>query len=529
MYSPASFRITRRWLPGTITSDPWSSVRRPRRSNTSRIMRRSSGTVSLTVSSPPVTPASAMKDPISMWSGAIVWLAPRRLLVPWTVITFEPIPSMAAPIDTSIRARSWTCGSEAALRMTVGPRVSAAAMSAFSVAITDGSSIRKSHGRSPSGASSRMSLPCLTVAPSARRASRWGSSRRRPITSPPGGGIEARPKRASSGPATRNEARIRSARSASTSAHASTPEQSTETSPGRSHWTLAPRPSSSSSSASTSRILGTFRRITSSSVSRQAARIGRAPFLFPAGRIVPESGAPPWITNFSMSPRRLARDPSCCGCATAAEDESRSIASTPLRRRTAGDRGRVPSGSVTAMSTNFSRPEAWTLLSEWVSSPSLLRHALAVEAAMRAYAPRFDGDVELWGMTGLLHDLDYERHPNLGDGHPRYALKELEERGYPPELIRAVASHADFMGVPRETPMEKALFAVDELCGFILACAYVRPEGLLGMTPKSVKKKLKQPSFAAAVNREDLLRGAAELGVDFDEHVATVIAALGAR
>jgi putative nucleotidyltransferase with HDIG domain len=151
---------------------------------------------------------------------------------------------------------------------------------------------------------------------------------------------------------------------------------------------------------------------------------------------------------------------------------------------------------------------------------------LAVETAMRAYAPRFGGDPEVWGVTGLLHDLDYERHPNLEDGHPRYAIAELEQRGYPPELVRAVASHADFLGVPRETPMEKALYAVDELCGFVLACAYVRPDGLVGMTPKSVKKKLKQPSFAAAVDRDELRRGAEELGVDFDEHLSVVIGAL---
>jgi putative nucleotidyltransferase with HDIG domain len=178
------------------------------------------------------------------------------------------------------------------------------------------------------------------------------------------------------------------------------------------------------------------------------------------------------------------------------------------------------------MSPDVSRQEAWNLLAEWVSSPSLRRHALAVEAGMRAYAPRFDGDVELWGATGLLHDLDYERYPSLEDGHPRYAIRELETRGYPPELVRAVASHADFMGVSRETSMEKALYAIDELSGFVLACAYVRPDGLAGMTPKSVKKKLKQPSFAAAVGREELLHGAEELGVDFDQHVRVVIDAL---
>ena len=148
---------------------------------------------------------------------------------------------------------------------------------------------------------------------------------------------------------------------------------------------------------------------------------------------------------------------------------------------------------------------------------------------MRAYAPRFEGDVELWGATGLLHDLDYERYPDLENGHPRYALRELEQRGYPPELVRAVASHADFMGVPRQTAMEKTLYAVDELSGFILACAYVRPDKLEGMTAKSVKKKLKQPSFAAAVGREELYRGAQDLGVEFDEHVQFVIGALQAR
>jgi putative nucleotidyltransferase with HDIG domain len=174
----------------------------------------------------------------------------------------------------------------------------------------------------------------------------------------------------------------------------------------------------------------------------------------------------------------------------------------------------------------LSRQEAWTLLCEWTASESLRRHMLAVEAGMRAYAVRFDGDVELWGLTGLLHDLDYERYPDLATGHPRYAMAELRERGYPEEMIRAVGSHADFLGIPRETQMEKALYAVDELSGFILAVAYVRPEGLHGMTAKSVEKKMKQPSFAAAVGREELREGAAELGVDFREHVEIVIAAL---
>lgn len=178
------------------------------------------------------------------------------------------------------------------------------------------------------------------------------------------------------------------------------------------------------------------------------------------------------------------------------------------------------------MATGTTRSDAWELVCEWTQSDSLRRHMLAVEAAMRAYAPRFDGDVELWGLTGLLHDLDYERFPNLDTGHPRMGMEELRRLGYPEELIRAVGSHADFLGISRDSPMEKTLYAVDELSGFILAVAYVRPEGLAGMTPKSVKKKMKQPSFAAAVGREELLHGAEALGIEFDEHVANVIAAL---
>jgi putative nucleotidyltransferase with HDIG domain len=187
------------------------------------------------------------------------------------------------------------------------------------------------------------------------------------------------------------------------------------------------------------------------------------------------------------------------------------------------------SASLTAMSVRLSREEAWNLLTEWVQSESLRRHCLAVETAMRAYARETGEDEELWGVVGLLHDMDYERHPDLETGHPRVALAELERMDVDPVVIRAIASHADFLGVSRDSPLEKTLYAVDELSGFLLACAYVRPEGLDGLTPKSVKKKLKQPSFAAAVNREEVRRGAEELGVDFDEHVRFVTAALQER
>ena len=175
------------------------------------------------------------------------------------------------------------------------------------------------------------------------------------------------------------------------------------------------------------------------------------------------------------------------------------------------------------------RDEAWELVCEWVESDSLRKHLLGVEAGMVAYAGKYGEDEQRWAVTGLVHDLDYERYPDLETGHPRYALKELEARGYPQDIIDAVAGHAEFMGVPRETQMAKTLFAVDELSGFIAACALVRPTGIEGMKPKSVRKKLKQPSFAAGVNREEVARGAEELGVDFDEHVAFLIDAMAAR
>ncbi|WP_022928812.1 HD domain-containing protein [Patulibacter americanus] len=174
----------------------------------------------------------------------------------------------------------------------------------------------------------------------------------------------------------------------------------------------------------------------------------------------------------------------------------------------------------------LSRDQAWTLLQEWVEETSLRRHCLAVEASMRAYAVRGGEDEELWGVTGLLHDADYERHPDLETGHPRVILKELADRDAPPEMLDAIAGHAPYMGVPRKTPLARTLFAVDELSGFVMACAKVRPQGIHGLTPKSVKKKLKTASFAAAVDRGDIVLGAEELGVDPDEHMTVVIAAL---
>src|SRR5438270_5325831 len=188
-----------------------------------------------------------------------------------------------------------------------------------------------------------------------------------------------------------------------------------------------------------------------------------------------------------------------------------------------------PRDSLALASMEVSRDEAWRLFCEWTQSDSLRKHVLGVEAGMVSYARLYGEDEELWAATALLHDLDYERYPDLDTGHPRIALRELERLGYPQELIDAVAGHASFLGVPRTTRLAKTLFAVDELSGFISACALVRPTGIHGMTPKSVKKKLKTPAFAAGVDRDEVRTGADELGVDFDAHVARLIAAMEAR
>ncbi|CAN5655212.1 HDIG domain-containing protein [soil metagenome] len=173
----------------------------------------------------------------------------------------------------------------------------------------------------------------------------------------------------------------------------------------------------------------------------------------------------------------------------------------------------------------MNRESAWELMCEWTESESLRKHMLAVETAMRAYAREFGEDEEKWGVTGLLHDMDYEKHPTPAE-HPMVAVRELESRGYPDDVLEAIKGHADYLDVPRESLMAKTLYAVDELSGFITACALVRPEGLDGLKAKSVKKKMKQKSFAASVNREDIVRGAEELGVNLNEHIEFVAAAM---
>jgi putative nucleotidyltransferase with HDIG domain len=174
----------------------------------------------------------------------------------------------------------------------------------------------------------------------------------------------------------------------------------------------------------------------------------------------------------------------------------------------------------------MTREQHLALVREYTQSESLIRHMLAVEAAMRAYARQFGEDEEQWGAVGLLHDFDYERWPNPPD-HPLQGAAILAQRGYPPEIIYAIKSHADYLtDCPRVSRLDKALYACDELCGFITACALVRPQRLDGLAAKSVRKKLKQVSFAAAVNRDDIERGARDLGVDLDQHIDFCIAAL---
>src|SRR5579864_340247 len=171
------------------------------------------------------------------------------------------------------------------------------------------------------------------------------------------------------------------------------------------------------------------------------------------------------------------------------------------------------------------REQAWETLTEYTKSEALLRHALGVEACMGWYARDFGEDEELWRTVGLLHDFDYEIHPTL-DKHPQDGAPILRELGYPEEVIEAVLSHAEHLAMPRDTPLKKALFACDELSGFIHACGLVRPTGLEGLEPKSVRKKLKQPSFAAGVHRDEVYAGAELVELDLDEHIANVITAL---
>jgi putative nucleotidyltransferase with HDIG domain len=172
------------------------------------------------------------------------------------------------------------------------------------------------------------------------------------------------------------------------------------------------------------------------------------------------------------------------------------------------------------------REAAWGLLTEFTQSESLRKHALAVEACMRAYARKLGGDENLWGVVGLIHDFDYEKWPSREE-HPYKGNEILKERGYSDEIRRAIMSHAEYSGVPRVTPMEKALFACDELAGFITACALVKPgKSLAEVEANSVRKKMKDKAFARSVNREDIVTGAAELGVELEEHIGFCIEAM---
>jgi putative nucleotidyltransferase with HDIG domain len=174
----------------------------------------------------------------------------------------------------------------------------------------------------------------------------------------------------------------------------------------------------------------------------------------------------------------------------------------------------------------MTRADAWTILTEFTKGDSLRKHARAVEASMRAYAARYGADADTWGIAGMLHDFDYEMHPRAPH-HPMKGGEILAARGVPREIVHAVLAHADYSGVPRVSLLDKALYACDELSGFVHACALVRPGRVIaGLEPSSVRKKLKDKAFARTVNRDDVYRGADELGVDLDAHIAFVIGAL---
>jgi len=181
----------------------------------------------------------------------------------------------------------------------------------------------------------------------------------------------------------------------------------------------------------------------------------------------------------------------------------------------------------------ITREQAWNLLTEYTQSASLIKHALGVEAAMRAYARQFGEDEERWGVVGLIHDFDYERHPDMGGDTPQeewhtYAgARILRERGWPEEIVLDVLSHADYVGVPRDTQLRKTLYAVDELTGLVAAVALVRPsKSIMDVKVRSVRKKWKDRSFAAAVNRQDIEEGAAALGIELSDHIGTVLLAM---
>ena len=364
-------------------------------------------------------------------------------------------------------------------------------MTMFSVAITLASSRKTFAPRMPSVRMSYVS-PASTSTPSSVKPWMCGSSLRRPITSPPGGATTALPARTSSGPASRNEARIREQSSWSSSVFRIS-AACTRTSFGPVQSTSTPMSARSSSIVSTSRIRGTLCSSTGSLVSTQAARIGSTPFLFPAALTVPCRACPPSITKDSVS-----------------------VFPTIV---SVIERAMVP------LVVEVTRERAWETLTRYTKSEALLRHALAVEASVRAYARKFGEDEELWGVTALLHDFDWEMHPTL-DQHPQDGAPILREEGWPEEVIEGVLSHAEHLGMPRDTLLKKTLFACDELSGFIHACGLVRPDGIETLEPKSVKKKLKQPSFAAGVHREDVYKGAEELGVELDDHIRFVIEAM---
>ena len=268
--------------------------------------------------------------------------------------------------------------------------------------------------------------------------------------------------------------------------------------------TSTPRSATRSSIVATSLIAGTFLSVTGSSVSKAAAMIGRAAFLFPATRTDPWSGRPPSMTKDSINVSATTVSGTGLVRAGAAEATQEAILNAPM---------------------DVTRDHAWETLTRYTQSEALRRHALAVEACVGFYAREYGEDEQLWRATALLHDFDYEMHPTL-DKHPQDGAPILREEGWPEEVVESVLSHAEHLALPRDTQLKKTLFACDELAGFVHACGLVRPDGIETLEPKSVKKKLKQPSFAAGVHRDEVYAGAELLGLELDDHISNVITAM---
>ena len=429
-----------------------------------------------------MTAARAAKLATSTCSGPIRYAPPPSRSTPSIRRMFDPTPSILAPSVIRNRQRSWMWGSQAAWPTIVSPLASTAAMIAFSVPITDASS---RYMRLPDEALRAQVVGAVDLHLDAelREGVNVG------VEAPAADHVAAR-RRDDGTPEARQQGAGEQERGANLAAEVGIELGLRD--PGAVDPDLV-RPGPDGVRAEVGEELDHHLDVTDAREVRQPHLLGG------------EHGR--------------------------GEDRQRAVlvsgrADRAGERATTLDDERLhEAGAIVPVALDVTRDNAWETLTRYTKSESLLRHALAVEASTRWYARHFGEDEELWGCTALLHDFDYEIHPTL-DKHPQDGAPILREEGYPEVLITAVLSHAEHLEIPRETPLQKTLFACDELSGFIHACGLVRPTGLEGLEPKSVRKKLKQPSFAAGVHRDEVYAGAELLGLELDQHIANVVAAL---